>query len=58
MKPVDRPIYVIHLRPDHDDASKIRRGLNWLLKRAGRNYGLKCVKLDLLPIQDGEQPCP
>lgn len=44
---VDRPIYVLHLRPEPqaDDPDGTRR-LRAALKRLLRSYGLRCVRFD------------
>ena len=38
-----RPTYIIHVRPDHDDDNTTQQGLKHILKRLGRNYGLRCI---------------
>ena len=38
-----RPTYIIHVRPDHDDDNTTQQGLRHILKRLGRNYGLRCI---------------
>ncbi|QDV88536.1 hypothetical protein [Planctomycetes bacterium TBK1r] len=42
-----RPVFVIRCRADHQVIDELRtlRGLRWLLKRLGRNYGLRVVSI-------------
>ena len=48
METGERTRYRIELRADLDcDESEQLRALRWLLKRAGRQYGLKCVLIEI-----------
>ena len=49
METGERTRYRIERRWDLDcDESEQLRALRWLLKRAGRQYGLKCVLLQMV----------
>lgn len=46
----DRPTYRITLTPTADcRQNEAERGLRWILKRAKRQYGLRCVKIETNP---------
>ena len=51
----DRPTYQISVRPEPDcTEAEVTRGLKWLLKRAFRQYGLKCVEITVVKPEASE----
>ncbi|MCC9600770.1 hypothetical protein LOC67_09355 [Stieleria sp. JC731] len=46
----NRPTFHIELKADHDDCQMAVRGLREILKRLGRNHGLKCVHVHEITI--------
>lgn len=50
--PTDRQRYVIVVEAKHsDDPRRVVRGLRSLLKRLGRNYGLKAIRCEPIDSQ-------
>jgi hypothetical protein len=43
-----RPTFIVHLRPEKDVADPIR-ALRFFLKRALRNFGLRCTYAEEIP---------
>lgn len=45
LEAAERPTFKIIVRAERNNESEAIRGLRWLLKAAGRGYGLRCLSV-------------